>query len=346
MSIHPRTTKSGTVWDVRWSDGGKQRSRSFPDKDQAVAYDAERKRMKRMGAFAPVEPSGQPLSKFLERWFRTGQWATTTTRSRAQLVDRWVVPFIGDVPLRELGRARVRDFRAEIIRAGSPPTNTNNVMRCLSAALGVACDEGLIPVNPCLNLGTVPAPKPQRRAYPPEVTDALLDAMPTDRDRAIFLLLLDAGLRPAEVVGLQWKDVDGDVLTVYDSIQSGDRTATKTEVFRAVPIEPRLADALAVLPHFHDDDPVVPGDRGAPLNWKMWTRRVWGPAKRKVGTDAVPYSMRHTRVHTLIVERGVDVATAASVMGHTPRTLMEHYLTLFQKSRARGGRSTRAPHAA
>lgn len=345
MSIHPRKTKNGVVYDVRWQDGAKQRSRSFDDRDHAEAFDAERKRAKRMGAFAPVEPSTQPLSQFLERWFLNGQWAITTTRGRAQLCDKWISPYVGDVPLRELGRARVHDFRASIIRDGSPPTNTNNVMRCLSAALGVAVEEGLIPVNPCVGIRSVPAPKPQRRAYPPEVTSALLDAMPTARDRAIFLLLLDAGLRPAEVVGLQWKDIDGDVLTIYDTIQSGSRAATKTELFRAVPIEPRLADALSVLPRFYEDDPVVPGDRGGPLNWKMWTRRVWSPAKHAVGTDAIPYAMRHTRVHTLIVERRMDVATAASIMGHTPRVMLDHYLHLWQTARARGGRSSRAARA-
>jgi integrase len=339
MSIHKRQTKSGVVWDVKWRDSGKQRSRSFTDHADALAYDAERKRSKRMGAFRPQEPSDEPLSNFLVRWFRHGNWSSTTRTNRAQLADRWIAPFLGDVPLREIGRARVREFRAEIIRAGSPPTNTNNVMRCLSAALGVAADEGLIPYNPCLRIGTVPQPKPQRRAYPKEVTGALYALMPTDRDRAVFGLLLDGGLRPAEVVGLQWKDVGDDSLTIYNTIQSGEFVGTKTDVFRSVPIEPDLADVLARLPRYHDDDFVCPGERGGPLNWKMWTRRVWGPARAKVGTDAVPYSLRHTCVHTLVVERGLDVATAAAIMGHSPKVMLDHYVHLFQQARAQAARS-------
>lgn len=339
MSIHKRTTRAGVRWDVRYRQSGRQVSRSFTTKKDAEAFEAEQKRRKRLGSFAPQEPSDEALSNFLVRWFTTGQWAGTTKRSRAQLVDRWVVPYIGDVPLRELGRARVREFRAEIVRAGSPPTNTNNVMRCLSAALGVAVEDGLIPYNPCLRLGSVPQPKPQRRAYPPLVTNDLLFFMPTLRDRAIFLLLRDGGLRPAEVVGLRWRDVHGDTLTIYDTIQSGETVSTKTGVFRNVPVEPELEIALACLPRHHDDDYVVPGDRGGPLNWKMWTRRVWGPAKRAVRTNAVPYDMRHTRASTLIVTYGMDVATAAAIMGHSSRTMLDHYVHLFQQARAQDARS-------
>lgn len=325
---------------------GAQTSRSFTTKKDAQAFEAEQKRRARLGSFAPQEPSSMSVSNFIEHWFRNGQWARTTTVSRAQLVDKWIVPFIGDVPLRELGRQRVREFRSEIVRAGSPPTNTNNVMRCLSAALGVAAEDGLIPMNPCLRLGTVPQAKPQRRAYPKRVTNDLLFFMPTLRDRAIFLLLRDAGLRPAEVVGLQWKDIDGDVLTIYDTIQSGETVSTKTGVFRSVPIEDELQIALACLPCYHDDDYVVPGDRGGPLNWKMWTRRVWGPAKRAAHTESVPYDMRHTYASTLIIERGLDVATVAAFMGHSsPRVTLDHYVHLFQKARARGVRSDRPARA-
>lgn len=346
MSVHKRRTKSGVVYDVKWRESGKQRSRAFLDLATAEQFDIERKRAKRMGAFREAEPSDQPLSNFLERWFSTGQWAKTTATSRAQLSDRWIEPYIGSIPLRELGRARVRDFRAEIMRAGSPPTNTNNVMRCLSAALGVAADEGLIPYNPCLRLGRVPQPKPQRRAYPKKVTGALDKAMPSDRDRAIFRLLLHAGLRPAEVAGLQWKDVGDHTLTVYDTIQSGEVVSTKTELFRSIPVEPDLADALARLPRHHEDDFVCPGERGGALNWKMWTRRVWGPARDKAGTTAVPYEMRHTYASALIIERGLDVVTVAAFMGHSsPRVTLDHYAHLFQQVRAQAVQSAQQARA-
>lgn len=341
MSVHRRTTKHGVVYDVRWRDAaGKNRGRTFDDRDDADAFDLAQRRMRRMGAFAPSDPSPELLSNFLERWFRTSSWATTTTRTRAHLIDRWVVPYIGDVPLRQLGRQRVREYRAQIIDAGCPPTNANNVMAVLSAALTVAVEDGLIPYNPCHKIGKIPTKRPQRRAYPAEVTDGLYAQMPTPRDRAIFQMLMH-GLRPGEVVGLKWDDIDGDVMTIYDTVQDGETVNTKTEVFRAIPIEDPLASDLAALPR--ESIYVAPGDRGGPLNWKMWTRRVWGPAKKAVGTDAVPYDMRHTRASILIVDRNMDPATAAALMGHSVRVMLDHYVHLFQRARAQSARS--APQA-
>ena len=344
MSVHPRRTKKGLVFDVRWRDAaGKNRGRTFDLKDDAIAYDLTQRRSKRMGAFAPSDPSPELLWSFLERWFSTGTWAMTTRRSRAQLIDKWIVPFIGDVPLRQLGRQRVREFRAEIINAGSPPTNTNNVMAVLSSALTVAVDDGLIPYNPCHRIGKVPTQRPQRRAYPPEVVDALYRQMPTDRDRVVFGLLRH-GLRPAEVVGMQWRDIDDGIMTVYDTVQEGQTVATKTGVFRAIPIEEPLESDLANLDRYHSDDYVVAGAQGGPLNWKMWTRRGWTPARKAVGTDAVPYSLRHTRASELIVTRRMDPANAAALMGHSTRVMLDHYVHLFQAAHARDARSALEEH--
>lgn len=346
MSIHKRTTKQGVRWDVRYRVYGRQISRAFPTKAEAQSFDEEQRRHKRMGAFAPQEPSSETLESFMLRWFEQAQWRATTRTTYAGYVDKWIVPAIGHIPLRDLGRARVRQFRSDIMRLGSPATNTNNVMRVLSAAMSAAVDEGMIPLNPCLRLGAVPQDKPQRRAYSREVTDALIAAMPTDRDKAAVMLLRDAGLRPAEVVGLRWRDIGDGYLTIYETVQRGATVPTKTGVFRSVPIEAGLAAQLALLPRHHEDDYVIPGLRGGPLNWRMWTRRVWGPARDAVGTDAVPYSMRHTFASMLIIERRLDVATAAAFMGHSPKVMLDHYVHLFQIAHAQGGQSGPQAHEA
>jgi hypothetical protein len=51
-------------------------------------------------------------------------------------MDKWIAPLIGGVRLRELGRARVRHFRAEMLDRGAANATANGVMRVLSTALG------------------------------------------------------------------------------------------------------------------------------------------------------------------------------------------------------------------
>ena len=47
-------------------------------------------------------------------------------------MDKWVAPLIGGVRLRELGRARVREWRAEMLDRGATNATANGAMRVRS----------------------------------------------------------------------------------------------------------------------------------------------------------------------------------------------------------------------
>lgn len=359
MSIHRKTTASGVSWVVRFREGTKNRSRAFPSKREAQSFEAEKRKEKRMGAHAPGEPSPMPLGQFLERWVRTQgpTWASSTLKRRAPMLDRWVLPYIGDVPLRELGRARVREFRAEIMRDGSPPTNTNNVLRCLSSALTQAVEDGMIPANPCFRLGKVPQAPPDRRAFHPDTVREMIAAMPEGRDRMIVALGAYAGLRPAEIVGLRWMDLADGVIHVSRSVQDGQVKTTKGLHSRSVPID----DALDAVLRANVPEDATSGDliavpvRGEFLNWGIWTKRVWHPvvtAEAKddgtggLGLSGVPYDLRHTAASTWIIRDGLDLITVAARLGHDAAVTLAHYAHLIERSRQRSARGNRTAHDA
>lgn len=342
MSVHKRKTKRGVVYDVRWREGQKNKGRTFDTRADAVAFEAEQRRRQRLGAHAPGEPSTMPLGDWLERWFTTEgvAWEATTRRTRAHLVDKWILPWLGDVALRDIGRSAVREFRAEIVRAGSPPVNTNNVTRVLSAALGAAEDEGLIPANPCRRLGRVRTEEAKRRHHAPEVVNAIAQAMDDPRDQVAVAILYWAGLRPGELCALEWGDVNEGFISVTGSVQGGKRRPVKTAQPRAVPIEPPLAAALTALRGRNDGggDLVIPAPRGGYLDWHNWTARIWRRARERVGSDAIPAEMRHSCASRWIME-GHDVLTVASWLGHHPSVTLRNYAHLMATSPAPALRS-------
>jgi integrase len=348
MSIHKRRTKKGVVYDVRWREGQKNKGRTFPDRKDAVTFEAEQQRRLRLGAHAPSEPSSMPLSNFIEHWLLTSgvTWSASTRRTRAAILDKWIDPFLGHVPLRDIGRSRVREFRAEILRAGSPPVNTNNTMRILSSALGRAADEGLLPGNPCNRIGEVPTEEAQRRAFGAEVFLAMMQACKTPQDQSLIALGYWAGLRPAELVRATWGDVGGESLAVVGSVQDGEESATKTGRRRVVPIEPELRSVLdgtrpaGVI----RTDPIRPASRGGYLDWHNWTTRVWNKARRTLGTDIIPMEMRHSCASRWLNE-GWDVVTVAAWMGHDVQVLSAHYAHFMPRAPGRGARSAPSAHA-
>ena len=332
MSIHKRQTKKGVVYDVRWREGDRNLSSVVHSRRDAVAFEATTQRRLRMGAHAVAEPSAMRLEDFMLEWFRTGAavWEGTTTRSRGQLMDRWVTPYLGDMKLRDIGRQVIRAYRSEIMDAGSPPTNTNNVLRCLSACLGTAARDGLIPANPCTGLGQIRQVRPRRHALDQDSVEAFVKAMPTDRDRLITALLAN-GLRPAEIVALRWRDLDDGMIDVYESVQERELRPVKNDSPRIIPHEALLNRIIGGgnTPE-NPADLVAPGVKGGYLNWKMWTRKVWGNAREDAQVSAVPYDLRHTYASTLIM-RGEDLLTVAYKMGHSPRVTLSHYAHLIGK---------------
>src|SRR5262245_61619696 len=144
---------------------------------------------------------GQCLATpWLERWWNqeSQSWAQSTRLQRAGLIDRYVVPYLGGVRLRDLGQARVREWRATLVAASCRPTTANHALAVLSAALGLAAADGLLPANPCSGVRKLPVAVTRPRAMTPLEVERIRAEMPSLRDVILVGLLAYAGLRPGE----------------------------------------------------------------------------------------------------------------------------------------------------
>jgi integrase len=306
---------------VSWRDDESQRSRRFATRDEAVVFQAELIKAKAYGAHAaPLEASRQSFEEWSKHWIAVGRrqhWRRTTTIQRLYVLQKWALPYIGRAKLRDLGVTRLKEWRRDILRGGASPKTVNSVSRVVSACLSAAADEGLIPSNPMHSraLRALPTGLQERNPVPPADVERIRDAMPTARDRAIVSLLAYCGLRPGEVMGLQWRDVAERSVTVARSAQYGQIVETKSGGVRVVPLPDVVVDALAVLERGADGDLVFPNTRGGPLLWRNWAARVWRPAVRGMGMDWVPYQCRHTYA-SMQIEAGRNPVELASYMGH------------------------------
>lgn len=333
MAITKRKDSSRRPFKVSWRDpDGRQRSKSFRTRREAQQFHAQVVQAKAIGASGPAEPSRITVADWLERWFRSysPEWAATTSRHRAYICDKWVVPYIGSYRLGQLNAATIRDYRARILNDGSTDKNANAVMRVLSAALGAAVESELMQANPCGSVRNLRVAKPQPRALTPTQVEQIRANLPADRDRMVVSLMAYAGLRPGEVCALRWDHVRNHILLVEQSAQYGKIIATKTGRSRAVAISDALAEDLAAAER--TSEYVAPGDRGGILDWHNWSGRAWRPVVRALGIDAVPYDLRHTFA-SLALHEGRSLAWVAAAMGHANQTTtLDHYSHLYQES--------------
>ena len=341
MSVRRRVAKDGSAsWNVQYRDGGKQRTRTFPTKREADAFDAEVKRRKRDGAFAQAEPSSMTLGDWAEQWLVThgGEWAPTTYRQRVTVLERWVarptrkgaVP-LADVQLRNLGRERILEWRGEVQASGVSARHVNGIVRVLSSCLGQAVKAGLIPWNPCATFGALGESLVEREGPADADVARIIEAMPTSRDKAVAALMAYAGLRPAEAAGVQATDVGGGVLHVQRSVQDGEVRTTKTKRPRNIRIREPLA---AVLGEHRAGTPwLAPGDDGGPLDMPWWTRTVWKPVVRelevrspaKPARYATPYELRYAFARRVLRDERLDLVAASVELGHSVKVLSDTY---------------------
>jgi hypothetical protein len=183
--LSQRRQRHGRVrYEVRWRDGGVQRSRTFDLRRDADAFERELKRRLAMGAHAPAEPSRELLGDYLLRWWEqeSPRLKPSSRRGWRSLLNRWILPHLGAVRLRDLGVARVRQWRAEIQAGGCSNSAANRALAALSSALSAAVDDDLIPTNPCFRLKALPEARARRRPIPPldlERIRALMGPCPT-----------------------------------------------------------------------------------------------------------------------------------------------------------------------
>jgi integrase len=142
---------------------------------------------------------------------------------------------------------------------------------------------GMIDVNPA-KLG-VDNPSPRRREQRPFDSWAQLDAVAANlslRHRPMVIFAAATGLRPAEWLALEWRDIDLDARVVYvhRSFTKGRLKCPKTEASRrAVPLQTIALDAIERQPRSRRSPLVFPAERGGYLDLHNFRNREWKPAQ-------------------------------------------------------------------
>lgn len=335
MSVQRRNRGGRRRYEVRWREEGRQRSRTFDRRADALAFDAERRRRAQLGAHAPAEPSPEPLRVWLETWWTRDAhgWARSTRMVRAGVIDKWIAPYLGDVPLRDLGEDRVMEWRGQVRADGCSPGQANAALGILSAALSSARRARKVPANPCQGIRRLRVEVKRPRALTPEQVEAIRMAMVHPRDATLVSVMAYGGLRPQEALALRWSDV-GRTIVVSRTWTRGElRERTKTGHIRAVEIVPPLAADLEAIrpkagaPH----DLVFPSPTGRMLDLHNWRDRVFKRAARAAGVEATPYDLRHTYV-SLLIHEGRSVPYVAAMAGHSPRVCLERYAHAFAEA--------------
>ncbi|MDR7594755.1 MAG: tyrosine-type recombinase/integrase [Armatimonadota bacterium] len=282
-------------------------------------------REKDLGSLA--RPSTVSLSEYLDRWLdeiARHRVRHSTLHGYREQLRRWVYPILGGTRLCDLAPVEVQDLYRRLLERGLTPASVRRVHARLKTALKQAVRWGLIPHNPLDRVDPPRAPRREMRALSPDQARRFLEAARQDRFHALWWLLLETGLRPAEALALRWQDLDLErgVVHVVRSLTWAGREwrfeEPKTpKARRAIALSPGLTDALraqrrAVMeqrlragPLWQDLDLVFPSELGTPLNLQNLRNRHFRVVAQRAGLPAGfrMYDLRHTSATLLLLAR-------------------------------------------
>ena len=209
----------------------------------------------------------------------------------------------------------------------------------LSSILGSAKQYGLLVSNPVEGIRLPPSKKGKRNKpyITPEQFDSLLCLIPEPYATMAYLAIY-TGLRASEVVGLKWKNVHEDSITIDERYCRGDWGAPKSEASNAtiavnhtvieriqrlktLTLDVRAGRAVrklkAVKSSGPDDLVFQSLMKGAPMRDNTILTRHIKPAARRIGLDFVNWQVLRRSHATWLKMAGADVKDAQAQMRHS-----------------------------
>jgi len=327
--------KRGKAWRVRWQEGDRWRSRTFDTKRDAVLFDGDLHRRRRLGSLAGLDAGTETLDAYV-----TGTWAPTyaallapkTAKTYAALYDRHVAPTLGDVPLRQLTPDLIARCQSDRLATGAGPVAVRQAVGLLGNVLQRAVESGRISTNPARLVRKVPLPRRSEIRPLAPVTVESMRAASSPRDAMLLSLLAYAGLRPGEALALRWSDVRERTLLVQRAVSLGAEKDTKTAKHRTVRLLLPLAADLREWRMRSGRPPesglIIPASDGGHWTdeaYRSWRRQAFRRSLTTAGVEhARPYDLRHSFA-SLLLHEGRSVIYVARQLGHGAALTLSTY---------------------
>ena len=338
--------KRGEIWWYEFNFARRRVRESAKTPSKTVAKQAEKNRRRELeNGFNGIQDNREErvrsikelAAAYLEEYrlrHKSGVFAEYAIRHITRLVGESMAVDITD--------KTVKAYQTTRLQEGAAPKSINEEVGFLLRLLGESGDgiRARLRRQRALKLAVH---HQVGKAYTPEDKLALLAAAKAARSPAIYpalMLALNAGMRDAEIRGLQWArmDLSKAYLTVGDS-------KTDAGEGRTIPLNSALLDAMVEYSRWYTkrfgaiqpDWYVFPFGKprpNDPTRPMVTLKTSWNNARTKAKVQGRWHDNRHTLI-TDLAESGAGDETIRDIAGHVSKQMLKHYSHIRMEAKRR-----------
>jgi integrase len=295
--------------------------------------------------FAAVDES-ITLAEWADRWLEayksTGIKEITRHNTYVSIIENHIKPYFKDARLASIRPIDIKNFFNE--KSAYSESILNKIKLNLNSIFEAAIDNDLIVKNPVKKI-TYSSEKEsvEKRAYTKREVDDIIAFAKTHRLGAPVIVMLKTGLRRAELLALEWPDIDlkNKSLAVKGSVtESGGVIRIgppKTKASMApVVFDDELKGVFLSIPRTLKGDLVFPNAKGKPHSPSNWSCRNYknfmaAYAAYCAGKELppprilTPHELRHT-YGSLIYEATGDIYLTAKMLRNSVEVAEKTYV--------------------
>jgi integrase len=305
--------------------------------------------------------SATKFEEYVQSIYRTTSMPlmAKSTRDRYESVIKlYLNPAFGAKCLRDLTPLSLQQYFSGMAASKLSYESRDKIRDVMSSILTSAVTYGLLVKNPAESVRLAPGKRGTRvKPYiDPLKFHALLELIPepyaTMVNTAVF-----TGLRPSELVGLRWRNLHDDSITVDERCCRGEWGVPKSDASNAtIPVNREVVDRIRGLAHVTvvikagnatrkysavkatgpDDLVFASVVKGVPMRDNNVLVRHLKPAARKLGMEWVNWQVLRRSHATWLKLAGADVKDAQAQMRHSRvTTTLEIYQQFTPESQRR-----------
>jgi integrase len=283
--------------------------------------------------------------------------SSSTQNCYRGVIKKYALPQFGTLCLRQITRLTLQEYFSGMAGKVSYPT-ISKTRDVLSSILRAAVDVEYLSKNPMEGL-RLPLDKRPRQPKPtitPEDFNKLVELVAEPYSSMLFVAVW-TGLRVSELIGLKWRCIHSDSITIEERFCRGDWSVPKTDASAAtIGVEPHVIQRILRLKTLTAEVRAGLGTReyklvksdepdalvfqsvkdGRPMNDQNILKRHIQPAARKVGLPFVNWRCLRTSHATWLVQAGADPKSVQGQMRHSRiQTTMDVYAQIVPAAQRR-----------